>query len=208
MTRTGLSPRPPRPSPPRSKSSMAYWCVNHLCVVSLVVSCRAACVSRVWCRVCLVHQLMTMRRQMGKNVLALRTLISLAHGMGGILGSAWPLVLQTLETLHSILHPTSAKSLLAPSGKASRTRRTHVAHVIHASPPRASRAAQLTLWWPCRCAQPHAGEEGIGHGAARYRRLGQRRPGRLLLWYHRASLAFQSADVVECATFFLFILFN
>lgn len=52
---------------------------------------------------------------MGKNVLALRTLISLAHGMGGILGSAWPLVLQTLETLHSILHPTSAKSLLAPS---------------------------------------------------------------------------------------------
>jgi hypothetical protein len=51
--------------------------------------------------------------QMGKNVLALKTLISLAHGMGGILGTAWPLVLQTLETLYSIIHPASAKSLAA-----------------------------------------------------------------------------------------------
>lgn len=183
MTRTGLSPRRPRPSPPRSKSSMACWCVDHP-------------YARVACRVCLARQLMAMCRQMGKNVLALRTLISLAHGMGGILGSAWPLVLQTLETLHSILHPTSAKSLLAPSGKAPHTR---------TPPPRASHNS--SPWWPCRCAQPHAGEEGIRHGAARYRRLGQRRPGRHLIWYHRASLAFQCADVAwnVCATFFRFV---
>ncbi len=51
-------------------------------------------------------------------MLALKTLLNIAHCMGGILGTAWLLVLGTMEMLHSVLYPSSKPALVTEGGAA------------------------------------------------------------------------------------------
>ena len=107
-----------------------------------------------------------------KNVQSMRALFNIAHRLSNVLGPAWALVLETMNTLDTILH--SPHTTTQASGKA-----VPGAPLLLRSCPRESAGAGAgpgagTLWWrgACcyersgagECAHPGMAQRGHGNG--------------------------------------------